>query len=247
MPASRPHEPNPLRVIASRFLGVLAWFATTLPLVIAQYWLLAASVTLIAAGVALLPFGIQIARQKDVTLSTTAATEGVAKPKLSASFTEMVQLIEVAKNEKFLGVMPALNEPSTMLFVQVVVKNDGSPSTADNWSMWLTVDGNDVRAEILPVPDFKYRMAPTQPAVEFSQREAIYNVGVAAPITQGASVRGFIIGRFLLPTNVVKQNLSSLRLKFQDIKGFEYQSAPKALGRQRPDFEVVPGLGKIVP
>jgi serine/threonine-protein kinase HipA len=167
--------------------------------------------------------------------------------KLSASFTEMVQLIALEKADTFHGIVEAKTFPTTMVFVQVVVRNDGAPSIADNWSMWITVDGKDVKAEGVPVPDFTFRPDPSGPALSYTQDEAIYNVSVIRPITKEMPIRGFIIGRFELPSSVVTENLGTLRLRFTDAAGTSYESVKKARGRLRPGAEFVPGIGKITP
>lgn len=218
--------------------GCLAWASLVaiyflLPVVkempLAPRLLIPSGATILAIGIAWVPVGRMLS------------------PALSGSFTEMVQLITLKNNETFHGVVPARNFSTTLVFVQVVVQNDGTPSIADDWSMWLTIGGEDVKADGVPVPDFTYRLNPTSPAIEYSQQEAIYNVSVRKPITVDAPIRGFYIGRFDVVHNRVSDNLDSLRLRFKDRMGAVYETVRKKRGRLRPDAEFVPGIGKIVP
>jgi hypothetical protein len=64
----------------ARFVAVLGWLATTIPLLIEQWWILAISVTLIAAGVAIAPWGLQHAQHVRATREAPSAS--VAGPPL---------------------------------------------------------------------------------------------------------------------------------------------------------------------
>jgi len=242
--------------------GCGAWFAA---LVVVSLLPQAASIDMvarvaIALGATILAFGLAwtpVRRWLGPTLgsapSSASETARPAQrttsdaPSLSASFTEMVQLVTLDKNDTFHGTLEPKDFQTTMVLVQVVVRNDGSPSIADDWSMWLTVNGQDIKATAFPAPDFTFRPDPSGAAISYTQSEAIYNVGVIRPITKEMPIRGFMMGRFELPINVVADNLGTLRLRFADSRGTSYESVRKVRGKLRPGAEFVPGIGRIVP
>ncbi len=213
------------------------------------YWpFVAAGGLLVAWLLFVLPWSIDTVRrnlQPPVAVATPATPADT--PQLAASFTEMVQLIPLEKGGTFHGFVKAVDQQTTLVFTQIVVRNDGSPSIADDWTMWITVNGRDIKADGVPVTDFEQRASRSSPGISYKQEEAIYNVGVTRPVTRELPIRGFYIGRFMLGLEVVEHSLDSLRMRYVDGLGREQWTAPKKRGVKRPDWEVVPGIGKIVP
>jgi hypothetical protein len=113
-----------------------------------------------------------------------------------------------------------------LALVSLRVINNGSPSIAEAWAMWITVGGNKIMAK----ENISYairRFEGGDGSVTFGPNDLIDRTATVKPIETGGRVTGYYVAELPMSSETVMLNWESIHFTFRDSLGVKYQTVPR--------------------